>query len=226
MATPKSTAAASGNGIEQKSPAAAVTASLKRTVNLSNGTFEIREGVASDVPAILALIHQLAAYEKEPVSSVTITKEQLLEDGFNPNKPRMFIVILAFMRDPASKSQDFTRAVGMAFCYYTYSTWRGKAFYLEDIVVQSDCRRYGIGSALLSAVIEYAHANDCQRLTWQALDWNQPAFDFYRKTANAKVMKEWITLRMTKEMIQDFVSKVHEGATSAAAPAKTPSSAK
>jgi len=224
MATPKTSSvpaatAASASKTDQKSSSSA--ASVKRTVNLKDVSFQIREAVASDVDSILSLVHQLATYEKEPVSSVTITREQLLDDGFNPNKPPMFIVFLALMRDPASsKSQDFSKAVGMAFCYFTYSTWRGKAFYLEDIVVHSDCRRYGIGSVLLSTVIEYAHANQCQRLTWQALDWNELAFNFYRKVCKAKVMKEWITLRMDKQMMEEFVSKMHEGAKSAPPAAK------
>ena len=53
--------------------------------------------------------------------------------------------------------------------------------YLEDIVVKESSRRKGVGTALLNHLIAFAKKRKYERITWQVLDWNQPAIDFYKK---------------------------------------------
>ena len=50
---------------------------------------------------------------------------------------------------------------------------------------------------LLKTVAAIAHADGCARLSWQALDWNTPALDFYRH-CGAKRLDEWLNLRMSR----------------------------
>ncbi len=45
----------------------------------------IRKAEAKDVPAMMALVRELALYEKAP-EEVTNTGERMLEEGFGPKK--------------------------------------------------------------------------------------------------------------------------------------------
>ena len=135
---------------------------------------------------MLNLIRELAVYEKAP-DAVTVTVEKLAEDGFG-NHP-FFHVILAILEG---------KTVGMAFYYYSYSTWEGKCIFLEDIIVKQDYRRKGIGGALFSDIIRISREENVARLMWQVLDWNEPAICFYRKY-NAKFDPTWINVKLIKD---------------------------
>ena len=72
----------------------------------------------------------------------------------------------------------------------TYSTWKGRMFYLEDFVVLEAYRRLGLGQMLFDAFLQEAKDQQCRLVKWQVLDWNEPALRFYRKN-NAVIEKEW-----------------------------------
>jgi len=122
----------------------------------------LRKATAEDIPAILDLIKELADYEKAP-TEVTITKEELLIDGFSNNP--LFEVILA---------ENDNEVLGMAFYFTSYSTWKGKCLFLEDIIVKCDHRREGIGKLLFEEVIRKSKEMKAKRLQWQVLDLSMP----------------------------------------------------
>ena len=62
--------------------------------------------------------------------------------------------------------------------------------YLEDILVTEAARGAGIGGMLMDALIEEARQKNLAGLTWQVLNWNEPALNFYRKY-NASFDEEW-----------------------------------
>jgi GNAT superfamily N-acetyltransferase len=70
---------------------------------------------------------------------------------------------------------------GFALYYIRYSTWKGQRMYLEDIVVTEAARGNGLGALLMNALIAEAKERSFDAITWQVLDWNEPAFNFYRK---------------------------------------------
>ncbi len=149
----------------------------------------LRDATASDVPQILALIHELATFEREP-DAVATTEDDLLRDGFGED-PRFQVLIAEW--DGA--------VAGMAFWFLNYSTWRGKpGIYLEDIFVRPPFRRRGIGLALIRHLAGIAHERGWERLVLQVLDWNRPAIDFYT-TLGAQPQSEWITMRFDGEGI-------------------------
>lgn len=152
---------------------------------------QLRKANASDLPAVLELIKELAIYEKAP-DEVTITLEELERDGFGENP--MFSIILA---------ENENRVVGMAFYYPRYSTWKGKCIYLEDIIVTDAERGNGIGKLLFDAVVEESKLFGAKRLEWQALDWNTPALNFYEKRG-ALLDGEWINCKFTEEQIKNY----------------------
>jgi GNAT superfamily N-acetyltransferase len=140
---------------------------------------QIKEGLPEDIPYLLELIRELALYEKAP-NEVINTPEAMLRDGFGKNP--IFKFWLAWHEN---------KAVGMAVVYFRYSTWKGKCLYLEDLYIQPAYRKMGMGEMFFDLLKKYAQAEQCQRITWQVLEWNEPAINFYKKIG-ANLDTEWI----------------------------------
>jgi GNAT superfamily N-acetyltransferase len=146
---------------------------------------QIRPATPDDIPQILALIRELAEYEREPQAAVA-THADLLRDGFGPT-PRFHCLMAELDGAP----------IGFALYFYNYSTWRGHAgIYLEDLFVRPQYRGKGIGKSLLAAVAAIAVAEGCPRLEWAVLNWNTPAIDFYH-SVGALPQSEWTTMRLS-----------------------------
>lgn len=141
--------------------------------------FTIRKATKKDLPEVLALVTELAIYEKAG-QEVTITLEELEKDGFGDNP--LYWIILA---------ENENGILGMSFYYIRYSTWKGRCLYLEDIVVKEEYRGQKIGKVLFEETIKAAKAMNAKLMTWQVLDWNEPAINFYKKF-NAELDGEWI----------------------------------
>jgi GNAT superfamily N-acetyltransferase len=149
---------------------------------------------AADVDEILALVRELAEYEKAP-HEVTATTADLLRDGFG-DSPR-FYVLLARQGD---------QVAGFAFYFFAYSTWRAQpTLYLEDLFVRPAYRRRGLGVALMRRLADEAVKTGCGRFQWQVLDWNEPAVRFY-ESLGAQILREWWTVRIEGDGIARFAA--------------------
>lgn len=148
--------------------------------------FSIRSATKNDLPEVLALVKELALYEKAP-EEVTITLEELEKDGFGENP--LYWIILA---------ENENGIIGMSFYYIRYSTWKGKCLYLEDIVVKEEFRGQKIGKVLFEETIKAAKEMKAKLMTWQVLDWNEPALNFYKKF-NAEMDDEWVNGKLRFE---------------------------
>ena len=153
---------------------------------------KLRSANRTDMGSVLKLIKELALFENEP-ESVEITESTLMEDGFGEN-PR-FKVFVAELND---------EIVGMALFYERYSTWKGKAMHLEDLIVQKRHRGKGIGNALYTKVLTYAFENGFKRVAWEVLDWNKVAIDYYISTG-AIVFDDWRVAQMDEKSLGKFV---------------------
>jgi GNAT superfamily N-acetyltransferase len=151
----------------------------------------IRKGKKEDIPAVLYLIRELAAFEKAP-QEVTNTEADMLRDGFGAAP--VFRLLVA---------ETNGLVTGMAIYFIKYSTWKGKGVYLDDIVVGEHFRGKGIGRLLMDAVITDARELGAKQLHWQVLDWNLPAIRFYEKY-QAAFDNEWINCKMTEEQLMNF----------------------
>ena len=154
----------------------------------------IRKGVKDDLPEVLKLIKELAEYEKA-LDSVTITLEELEKDGFGDRPWYWFLV-----------AEDNNKIIGISFYFIRYSTWNGKYLYLEDFVINKKNRQKGIGSLLFEATIQICKDENLNGMTWQVLDWNSPAIQFYKKY-NAEISTEWLNGKLTKHQIHHITSQ-------------------
>jgi GNAT superfamily N-acetyltransferase len=144
----------------------------------------IRDATPTDTAALLKLIRDLAAYEKEP-DAVEATEADLDRALFGPD-PKVFAAVA---------DQD-GRVVGLALYFFTFSTWTGRhSLYLEDLIVDPSQRGRGLGRALVSELAARAVAQGCARMEWSVLDWNQPAIGFYR-SLGARPMDGWTVYRL------------------------------
>jgi len=154
----------------------------------------IRKGKKTDMPQVLSLIKELAAFEKEP-DAVVVTVDDLIRDGFNKNK--RFKTYVADIKG---------EIVGMALIYDRYSTWKGRTIHLEDLIVKNDKRNLGIGKALYLRVMHYAYKKKVKRVEWVVLDWNTTAIDFYKNTG-AAILTDWNLAQLDENALKNFIDK-------------------
>ena len=157
----------------------------------------LREGQKSDMESVLNLIKELAVFEKE-ANEVELTKEELELHGFNAN-PSFQVFLAEFNGE----------VVGMALFYQRFSTWKGKSIHLEDLIVKKEHRNKGIGRALYYKVLSYAEEKKYKRVSWEVLDWNQVAIDFYESTG-AKILEGWQVVHMSEAPLKAYVRKNKE----------------
>ena len=155
---------------------------------------KIRKGQKEDMHGVLALIQELAVFEKEP-DAVLITADDLVRDGFG-DRP-LFEVFVAEAEE---------EIVGIALYYYRYSTWKGKTIHLEDLVVKENMRGTGLGFALYTEIIKQGKKDKVRRIEWNVLDWNTPAIEFYKKSG-ANILEDWRVVQMDETAIDLFLEK-------------------
>ncbi len=148
--------------------------------------FFIRAALPGDVPMVLALVHELAEYERL-VHEVDATEDDLREALFG-SRPCAEVLIAGI---------DGDVIVGFALFFHNFSTFRGRpGIYLEDLYVRPEYRGAGIGRALLARLASLAVERGCRRLEWSVLDWNAPAIGFYT-ALGAEPMHGWTVFRLT-----------------------------
>ncbi len=145
----------------------------------------VRPAEPADLPAIVAMVHELADYERAP-EQCELTESQLAAALFGP-APALF----------GHVGLDETgRPVGFALWFLNFSTWRGShGIYLEDLYVRPAARGAGVGRALLAELAATCLRRGYARLEWWVLDWNEPALSFYR-SLGGEAMSEWTVHRL------------------------------
>jgi len=157
----------------------------------------IRPASPTDIPQILALVRELAEYEREP-HAVKISEAELLRDGFPvPGASACFECLIA---------EEDGEPAGFALFFPVYSTWRGRSMHLEDLFVRPRFRGRGIGKVLLTRVAAVSVERGCSLLFWHVLDWNEPALSFYR-SLGAVTMDSWRRMRLGGDALASLAAQ-------------------
>lgn len=155
--------------------------------------YKIRKAVREDMPQVLELIKELAAYEHAS-DQVEITVDDLEDEGFDKGS------FTCFVADVGGKLE------GMALVYFRFSTWKGRTVHLEDLIVRASMRGTGLGGALYKRVAQFGADNGVRRIEWVVSEGNKNAIEFYENTG-ADIKKNWYTVHMDESVIENILDK-------------------
>ena len=163
-------------------------------------TLRIEPATEGDLTSIVHLVRQLACYEKLEYAMVA-SQDDFRQALFGSE--RSACALMAFV--------DST-AVGFALYFYNFSTFVGKrGIYLEDIYVEPEYRGHGIGTALLKRLAAIAKEQNCGRIEWSVLTWNQPSIDFYHRLG-AVTLEDWRIFRLHGEALERLAGVIGKSA--------------
>ncbi|HEV7585318.1 MAG TPA: GNAT family N-acetyltransferase [Solirubrobacteraceae bacterium] len=155
----------------------------------------VRPARPEDVPLLLALLRELAEYER--LADEVMATEELFHEALFSERPAAEALIAERGEEP----------VGYALFFSTFSTFLAiQGIWLEDLFVRPDQRKSGAGKALLAAVAARARERGAERLEWSALKWNELALGFYR-SLGAQRMDEWVTHRLVGEELRSLAAE-------------------
>lgn len=154
----------------------------------------IRPARPEDVAPIMAMIRELAVFEK--LEHMVIADEAMLHDALFGARPPCEAIV----------GEEAGEVVTFALFFHNFSTFLGrKGLYLEDLYVKQNRRGHGYGKQMLQALAALAVERDCGRLEWSVLDWNANAIAFYEKMG-ADVLPDWRICRVTGEALAKLAS--------------------
>lgn len=164
---------------------------------MSANDLQIRPATEADVQLLFDLILELATYEKmadEVVGDAEVLRRSLFEEK---------AAEALLLETPDGE------AIGYAIFFTTFSTFECRSgIWLEDVYVRPEHRRGGIGRAVMEHLARLALERGHVRLDWVALDWNEPALNFYEKLG-AKRLDDWVIHRLER----DGIERLAEGVT-------------
>jgi GNAT superfamily N-acetyltransferase len=151
---------------------------------------QIRAATEADAGLLFDLILELAAYEKldeEVAGDAEVLRRSLFEEK----------AAEALLIETADGE-----AVGYAIFFTTFSTFECRSgIWLEDVYVRPEHRRGGIGRAVMEHLAQLTQERGHVRLEWVALDWNEPALNFY-EGLGAKRHDDWVIHRLERDGIR------------------------
>jgi len=150
----------------------------------------IRPARPDDVAAIMAMIRELAVFEK--LEHLVVADEAMLSEELFGAKPG----VEGIVGDVGGE------VVSYALFFHNFSTFLcKKGLYLEDLYVKQDRRGGGYGKQMLAALAKIAVERQCGRFEWSVLDWNVNAIKFYEQMG-ADVLPDWRVCRVTGPALQ------------------------
>uniref|UniRef100_T1IZT4 N-acetyltransferase domain-containing protein n=1 Tax=Strigamia maritima TaxID=126957 RepID=T1IZT4_STRMM len=167
---------------------------------------EIRAAKPEDCKNLLLLIKELADYEgfgdRPKIDEKGKKSKMLIEDGFGDSP---------FYHSFVAELNDKEKAiVGFCLYFYTYSTWEGRAVYMEDLYVKKEFRKRGIGFKLWKTLAQEAVLKNCKRMDFAVLNWNQPSIHFYEKMGAMNQTKEegWNLFRLGETALERLACEI------------------
>ncbi|HEU0095691.1 MAG TPA: GNAT family N-acetyltransferase [Rhizomicrobium sp.] len=151
--------------------------------------FSFRPAAPDDAPLIVALLRELADYEKlQPVFHLdeAAVRRDMMGAACRCE--------LAFAGDAPA---------GITSWYWTYKSFRAaRGLFVEDLYVRPDFRGQGLGRRMLARLAGEALAVG-GFLEWQVLGWNEPAITFY-KSLGAVEQPHWLNYRLQDAALKEL----------------------
>ncbi|KAJ7313267.1 hypothetical protein JRQ81_004551 [Phrynocephalus forsythii] len=162
----------------------------------------IRPCCAQDCAQVMRLIRELAEFEKVP-EQVKISDQGLCNDGFCDDP---FYKCLVAEVQPEDRSKAGPAIVGYGLYFFTYSTWKGRNIYMEDLYVMPEFRGQGIGKRLMSRIAQIGVEKGCTQMKLSVLDWNRSAIDFYlsKGAVDLTATEGWHVFRFEAEAMRQL----------------------
>jgi len=150
----------------------------------------VRAARREDVPAIVALIRELAVYEN--LEHLAVATPETLEPHLFGERPACECLV----------GEQGGAVVAFALFFHNFSTFLCRpGLYLEDLYVQPAARGTGLGKALLKRLAQIAVERGCGRFEWCVLDWNVSAREFYERMG-ATMQPDWRLCRVTGDALR------------------------
>ena len=153
---------------------------------------KIRNATKDDMQQVHNLIVELAIFEKEP-DEVEVDKKDLQKMGFEYETPAFHCFV----------AEVENKVVGAAIIYKRFSTWKGETLHLEDLVVTKNMRGQGIGGKLFDKVILFGKESGAKRISWNVIDWNKNAIEFYINRG-AKIVEGWSIVHLSGKNLENY----------------------
>ncbi len=159
----------------------------------------LRAATEADIPTVIALVRELAEYERDPEAAVATP--ELMREALFGDRAVAYAVVAELDGD----------AVGFALYFFNFSTWTGRpGLYLEDLYVRPRARGRGIGVALFKYLARVAVDRGCGRFELSVLDWNTDAIGFYERLGGVP-MDGWTVYRFAPDAIAAIATRKGEG---------------
>jgi GNAT superfamily N-acetyltransferase len=146
--------------------------------------YQIRAAVPADVPELLQLFREHAAYEQAEYND-NGQKGRLYSALFGEN-PKLECLVV----------ESEGHLLGYASFMMQFSTWDAADYlHLDCLFLREQARNLGIGQELMQHIRSVAISRNCSLIQWQTPDFNHDAIRFYKRlgaVAKAKQRFFWI----------------------------------
>ena len=152
-----------------------------------SGGYALRDAEPRDLPTVVRLVRELAAYEK--LEHLAVGTEEGFGRALFGAPPRAF----ALLADAPNGE-----AAGFALWFYSFRTFQAlPCLYVEDVFA-------GLGRMIFADLARRALREGCDRMEWSVLDWNAPAIGFYERIGSRP--REGWTLRVLQRPALDALA--------------------
>lgn len=147
-------------------------------------------------------LQELATFEEMP-NGPELKAADLIRDG-NLEGTSENTLFTSFVAE-SSNAEQGTMLIGYTISFFSYSTWQGKSYFLEDLYVKPEFRKTGTGKKLFAENVKFAISENCSRFDFHVLNWN-PAKKFYEKlgATNLSEKEGWEFFRLNRSAMKEL----------------------
>lgn len=160
-------------------------------------TPEVRAAQVTDIPALLPLMRELAAFEGY-LADFAVDAQALRTRAFGPGAQCQ-----VFVAESDGVLCGYAVALLIPFTYDLHPTCL-----LKDLYLQPGHRSQGLGQRLLSGVARWAMAEDAGRMKWDVLVGNDRAASFYQRLGGRPVSK-WLAYEMDQPALRQLAAPLN-----------------